>query len=172
MASQVVARTARLRLREFTPGDLAFLEGMLADPVIERVYGTRFTREDAEAWLGRQLERYARDGHAFWVAETLDTGTPVGQVGLLRKELLGATELEIAWMIAAPWRRRGFALEAAQALRDHAFAWLDPARLISLIRPDNTASKAVATKLGMTPEGAVDWAGLEHTLYAVQRPGA
>ena len=172
MSGQVIARTPRLLLREFTQDDLPFLEAMLADPVIAEVYATRFTRQDAQAWLDKQLERYATDGHAFWVVESIEDQTPVGQVGLLRRELQGTTELEIAWMIAAPWRKRGFALEAAQTVRDHAFAWLDPARLISLIRPDNAPSIAVANKLGMTPEGTVDWAGKEHTLYTVTRPGS
>jgi len=50
---------------------------------------------------------------------------------------------------------RGYATEAALAVRDWAFSEREIGGLISLIAPDNLASAAVARRLGAAPGQAV-----------------
>ena len=54
---------------------------------------------------------------------------------------------EIAWVIAAPYRRRGHATAAVRAM----LAELDAPQVIAHIDSANQASEAVARKLGMEP---------------------
>jgi RimJ/RimL family protein N-acetyltransferase len=53
------------------------------------------------------------------------------------------------------------ATEAAVAVREDAFERLGLDELISIIHPDNAASKRVATKVGMRIEGTIHHSGLD-----------
>jgi RimJ/RimL family protein N-acetyltransferase len=57
-------------------------------------------------------------------------------------------ELELGWMLMPDARGRGYATEAAAALRETK----REQRIISLIREDNPASQSVARRLGATRE--------------------
>jgi len=65
MTGTVILETERLVLRELEPADLDFLASMMADPEVSHHYDRRFSREAADEWLHRQLERYATDGHGL-----------------------------------------------------------------------------------------------------------
>ena len=55
-------------------------------------------------------------------------------------------------------------------MRDYAFRVLAPPRVISLIRPENVPSQRVAGRVGMAPTEPVQFAGLEHIVFALARP--
>jgi RimJ/RimL family protein N-acetyltransferase len=166
--------TPRLSLREMTWDDLGFLTRLLANREVMRHYPKACTPEEARLWMGRILDRYAKDGHAFWLVSRRDTGTPIGQVGLLLQHVDGVDEPEIGYMIHADHWRQGFALEAASAVRDYAFDVLDQPRVISLIRPVNVPSQRVALRVGLKPERLTVWHDLEHLVFSLrksERPG-
>ncbi|HET6204204.1 MAG TPA: GNAT family N-acetyltransferase [Planctomycetota bacterium] len=165
-----VLETPRLALREMTLGDLDFVAGMLGDPEGMRFYPKPLSREESEAWVRRQIDRYERDGHGLWLVVEKASGHPVGQVGLSIQEVEGVREPEIGYLIHRPSWRRGFAAEAALATRDHAFAVLGKPRVISLVRPENLPSRRVAMRIGMTIEKQVLFRGLDHRVFAVSRP--
>ncbi len=168
--TRIVLQTPRLALREMGMADLDFLAAMLGDPEVTRFYPKRYSREEAIAWVERQVGRYARDGHGLWLVLERQTDEPVGQVGLVLQGVEGRGEIEVGYMIHRPFWRRGFALEAAAACRDYAFEKLNRAGLLSLIRPENLPSQGVARRLGMQPEGRADHAGFEHLVFVVRRP--
>lgn len=158
-----------------TCNDLDFVATMLADPHGMRFYPKQYTRAEAEEWLGRMIERYRTDGHALWLVQLHGDGRPIGQVGLLRQTVDGVDEPEIGYLIHAPYWRQGYAVEAASAVRDHAFTKFQKSRVISLIRPVNIPSQRVALRLGMKPEKLTkfrDWDSLvfslERTAWAVE----
>jgi len=74
------------------------------------------------------------------------TGRWVGRCGPLYPE--GWPGTEVGYTLAREFWGRGFALEAATAAIDWAFANLDWSEVIHCISADNLASIAVATKLG------------------------
>jgi RimJ/RimL family protein N-acetyltransferase len=65
-------------------------------------------------------------------------------------------ELELGWMLLPAHRGRGYATEAARALR----ATKDR-RIISLIRSDNPASQSVARRIGAERERVFEYWGYE-----------
>ena len=161
--------TERLSLREITWDDLDFLATMLGDPVVMRHYPKPHTREEAAAWLKRNLDRYANDGHGLWLVSDRKSGQPFGQVGLVKQIVEGVEESEIGYLIHAPFWRRGYASEAAAAVRDYAFGQLNKRRVISLVRPVNIPSQRVALRIGSKPERLVMYFELEHVLFSQER---
>ena len=170
-ALTIVLETARLTLGELEFDDIDFVAGMLADPEVMRFYSKPLTLDESVEWIEKQRARYAADGHGLWLATEAQTGRPVGQVGLLTQQVGEQKHPEIGYLIHRPYWRRGFASEAAAAVRDHAFSDLGSPYVISLIRPENVASIGVATKLGMRTTGHVVWAGLDHLLFRLERDG-
>lgn len=166
-----VLETERLLLRELLESDLDFVAAMLADPLVMRHYPKCHTREESREWIGRQCRRYAADGHGLWLAVDKASGDPVGQIGLVRQQVDGSAEDEVAYLVASAHWRRGFAFEGARATRDHAFGRLGRRRVVSLIRPENLPSQGVARKLGMAVEKTTCCWGLPHLVFALARDG-
>ncbi len=164
-----VLETSRLRVREMGDDDLPFLAAMLGDAEVMRYYPKTLDREEARAWLERQKLRYSRDGHGLWLVETRGAAEPVGQVGLILQELDDGVHPEVAYLVHRPFQRRGYATEAASAVRDHAFQVLRYPYVVSFIRPENLPSQKVAWKLGMEPTRVIRRANLDHVVFRVDR---
>ena len=167
--SRLVLETARLLLRELESEDLGFLASLLGDAEVMRHYPKVCSREEARAWLNRQTERYARDGHGLWLVVLKETGEPVGQVGVLEQDLGDMVETEVGYLVARLHWRKGIAFEAASACRDYAFVQLGRRHVISLIRPENLNSEGVARKMGMVPERTILWREFTHVVYGMTR---
>jgi RimJ/RimL family protein N-acetyltransferase len=168
----VVLETARLLLREIEPPDLDFLAAMLGDPEVMRYYPKPLDRDESAAWLDRQRQRYSRDGHGLWLVLDRHSREPLGQTGVLEQDLGDVVETEIGYLISRAHWRKGFASEAARACRDWAFACLGRGHVISLIRPQNLPSQAVARSNGMTLERTIEWRGFTHHVFGIARKGA
>ena len=162
---QVLA-TERLTLREMALDDLDFVAAMLDHPEVMRFYPKRYTRDEARAWIERQVQRYADHGHGLWLVAERDSQNPVGQVGLMMQEVEGTWEPEIGYLVHRPFWRRGYASEAARGVREYAFGVLKRPKVISLIRPENIPSQGVARTLGMAPQREVDFKGFRHIVFA------
>ena len=108
------------------------------------------TREDGVRWIEWQLRNYAEHDFGLWVVETHD-GEFVGDCGLTMQDVEGTPHVEVGYHVMPHQRRRGYATEAATAVRDCAAA-AGVEHLVALIRPDNTPSQGVARNLGMELE--------------------
>ncbi len=163
--SRTILETERLRLREMTPADLEFLASLLGDPAVMRHYPAPLDRAAAVGWLDRQRQRYADDGCGLWLVEHRAAREPVGQVGLVWQDVDGRREPELGWMIAAAHQRRGYATEAARAVRTLAFDAFDLPGVIALIEAANEPSRGVARRLGMTLRGETVRKGRRQRIY-------
>ncbi len=100
-------------------------------------------------------------GHGVWTVEQRKTGETVGflQLGLEWED----QEPEIGWVILPEHRRKGYASEAAAAVRDHAADLLGSGSAVSYIDPKNAASAAVAKRIGGLRDKAAEAALGEDT---------
>lgn len=121
--------------------------------------------DDFEAWGGfcRTIGHWMWNGYGFWMVEDKATGQAVGRVGLLNH--LGWPEPEIGWHMFAAGEGRGLAYEAAVAIRAYGAQHLGLDRVISLIHPDNTRSRALAERLGAVVERTGDLLGETCLIY-------
>ena len=147
--------TERLVLRPFDLEDIDELAPILGDPETMQYYPAPFTLEKSRQWIEWNLSNYREHGHGLWALEAKETGELLGDCGLIPQTVDGRREVEVGWHVKRSHWRRGLATEAGAACRDYAFGDLGLARLISLIRPENVASRRVAEKLGMTDRKSV-----------------
>jgi [ribosomal protein S5]-alanine N-acetyltransferase len=168
-ATTLVLETERLRLRQYRLQDLDELAPILGDPETMRYYPRPYTREESLAWINRSLDRYRDHGFGLWAIVSKAAGEFLGNCGPVRQVVEERDEIELGWLVKRSHWRRGIASEAAVACRDYAFGVLDIERLIAMVRPENTPSRGVAEKIGMTVDREVDWHGFLHRVYAVER---
>jgi ribosomal-protein-alanine N-acetyltransferase len=167
-----ILETARLVLRELVAEDADALALVLSDPEAMRYYPAPYDRAGVEQWIARNQRRYADDGVGLWAMALKTSGDVIGDCGILRQQVEGEYLYEIGYHLRRDFWGEGLATEAAVACREWGFAHLGAARLISLIRPENVASGRVAARNGMTIWKEVEWRGLRHYVYSVERPQA
>lgn len=163
--------TARLFLRMFCEDDLDAYAQMLADPEVMRYLGTGHTLSRSEAWrhIAMCLGHWSLRGYGLWAVEERGSGTLVGRIGLFNPE--GWPGVELGWMLGRAYWGRGYATEGARAALAYAFAVEQQAHIISLIRPENTASIRVAERLGERLEGQITLLGGKACVYGIHREG-
>lgn len=98
------------------------------------------------------VEHWAVHGWGPWLV-TEPGGEPVGllEVHYAGEGIGGIApdEVELGWAIADERQGRGYATEAARAAIADAWEHTEARWLVAYIRPENTASHAVAAKLGL-----------------------
>ena len=162
----MILQTERLLLREMSLDDLDFLAEMLGHPEVMRYWPRPHTRDEAVAWIERQLQRYADDGCGYWLAIDRASGRPVGQAGVMQIEVDGVAEPALGYILHRPYWGRGLALEAARGCLEWAFAQPGCERVVCLVRPENVPSLRVAIRLGLLPEKLTTHAELTHLVFA------
>lgn len=170
---RTVLKTPRLRLRELVPGDADPLAAMYADPEVMRWIGRRGvrTRQHAVESIRRQLDEYRERGYGEWATTLRGSDEPIGMCGLIRwPDIDGVEEIEVAYMLARHAWGKGYATEAAAAIRDWGLRELDRDRLVSLAYHDNVASINVARKIGMSWEKDVTVMDITVALYSLRAP--
>jgi RimJ/RimL family protein N-acetyltransferase len=167
-----ILETDRLRLREFGRDDLDDLAPMVADRDQMTFYPHARTRDEASAWIDRNLSFYRKQGYGFWVIETRAAASFAGYCGIRPLDLEGASEIEIGWHVRKTFWNQGIATEAAAAVRDLAFGRFAMARLVALIPPDHLASRRVAEKIGMRPGRHTVLEGYRAVIYTAAQGAA
>ena len=149
-ANGPVIETERLLLRQWQSRDMAPYTAMLSDPgtarfitvdgkpVIDEMTGWRHAVVMAGHWV--------LHGAGMFAVEEKSSGTFAGRVGPWRPP--GWPGFEVGWGIAREFRGKGFAVEAARASIDWAFATYDIDRIVHCIDRENIASQNVARRLG------------------------
>jgi RimJ/RimL family protein N-acetyltransferase len=144
--------TERLSLKRFEGGDLEDLATVFAHPEVwQSPFGRAFTRDETQAFLNRQIERWGDRGFGLWAARLRDGGELIGFIGLsvptFLPEILPA--VEVGWRLTPSAWGFGYATEGGAAALDEAFTTLGLARVCSVPQSGNAPSIAVAERLGM-----------------------
>jgi RimJ/RimL family protein N-acetyltransferase len=166
-----VIETGRLILRPWRGEDIAPNTAMLADaetarfitpdgkPVTDALNGWRNAAIMAGHWV--------LYGAGMFVVEEKSSGQFSGRVGPWFPPTWPG--FEVGWAIAKGFRGKGYALEAARAAIDWAFATFQIDQVIHSIVADNTASQAVARRLGAEIRGQTELFGHAADLWVTTR---
>ncbi|OIQ28668.1 MAG: GNAT family N-acetyltransferase [Alphaproteobacteria bacterium MedPE-SWcel] len=146
MSSAPTIETDRLILRPHEAADLdAFWTFFQSD----RSRYMEAPESRSQLWSGLLAEVGAWEifGWGGLAIETAE-GVLAGQVCVSKPPHF--PELELGWILFEGFEGKGYALEAASAMRDYAFEILDVPTLVSYIDEKNARSIALAERLGAT----------------------
>lgn len=151
MTAAPVLATERLTLRPHRMEDFAPFADFYATDA-SRFVGGPLPANRAWHVFGSDVGAWDLVGAGGLGIEETATGAFVGQVALNRTPLF--PEPEIGWIVFADFEGRGYATEAARAVRVFAFGTLGWDTAVSYVDPDNHASAAVARRLDCTHDAA------------------
>ena len=144
-----VIETERLYLREMDMGDFDSLYKVFSDREIMQHYPYAFDEERVRAWIERNMKRYSDNGFGLWAVCLKDTGEVIGDCGLTLQNIEGEMLPEIGYHIRKDHQHKGYAKEAASAVRDWAFENTDYHALYSYCKYTNIPSFKTAEAIGM-----------------------
>lgn len=151
------------------------MEHVLCDPEVMRFSSGVADPTWVPTWIEHRRRDYERLGYGLWAVVRVDDKAVLGYCGLsLFPDIDGVPEIEVGYRLRRDAWGRGYATEAALAVRDLAFRSHDVERLVAIVDPANHASVNVARKLGMYYEKDVILEGYDHPdhLYVVEASAA
>jgi RimJ/RimL family protein N-acetyltransferase len=141
------------------------MAAVLDDPALHTfIGGEPATHEQLRSRYANQVVGHSADGSQRWlnwVARDRASGAAVGYVQATVTGPADRLGADVAWVVAVPHQRRGYAREAAKLMTD----WLRDQGVdvvTAHVHPDHCASISVADWLGLRPtdtivDGEVRW---------------
>jgi len=163
--------TQRLILRQWRGSDIATNTAMLGDPQSARFItpDRKPVTEPMAGWRNAAIMagHWVLHGFGMFVVEEKASGKFAGRVGPFYPPVWPG--FEVGWGIAAEFRGRGYAVEAAKAAIDWSFSIFELDEIVHCIDPENVASQAVARRLGAKQEGETMLLGHAVDLWVTRR---
>jgi [ribosomal protein S5]-alanine N-acetyltransferase len=151
--------TARLRLRQLRPDDLAAHHAAVGSDPAVTWDGTAGSLEDSRQALDRHIRHWDRHGFGVWAVVERGGGSLLGHAGL--QVLEHSDQVQVSYYLGQAAWGRGIATEAATAALRFGFEHLGLDRIMAVVRPTNTASQHVLTKLGLRHDHDGHFYGLD-----------
>jgi [ribosomal protein S5]-alanine N-acetyltransferase len=165
--------TPRLLLRPMQATDVDALLVIFSDPRVMSAFDVPpFNRQRMSDWVQRNLDHQATHGYGLYTVILKSNGLLIGDCGLERMDVDGRPVVELGFDFRSDHWNRGYATEAAIAVKNLAFEALGLVELSSLIRVGNHASRRVAEKTGMSLAGEIVRHGQRYWHYTVHREAA
>jgi len=165
----MILETPRLILRPFVADDLDRMAKLMANKDFMRFSMGPMTHEQTKSFLGKVIG-WDRDGVPSQFAMIVrSSDTLAGYCGFFQQEVDGKMEIEIGYRLQRDFWNRGLATEAARTVRDHGFRDLKLERVMSLIHPENQASRRVAEKNGMILEKETTFRSFPTFVFSITR---
>jgi len=157
--------TDRLILDSWSTSDWQAFKPIATDPEVMRYItgGTAWTDEQIQNFVYRQIILLSERSFCRWKLVEPSTGELIGFCGpgIWRD----APDPEIGWWLARSHWGRGLATEAARAALQDALERVGLERIISIARPDNTASIGVMKKIGLRFDQQFEADGIKLVRY-------
>ena len=150
-----VFRTARTIVRPWVMADLDDAFRIYGNAEFARVFNLPVveTIEDMATRLQSRIDRTdaMSPGYGMWAIQRQNDGDVVGLVALMN--LPNDVRIEVGWHLWPGVWGQGYATEAGDGALRHGFEHHGLDEIFAIIRPENTASQGVATRLGMKRTG-------------------
>ena len=150
--------TARLRLRPWREADVEAFVAMSADREVMAYFPATLSRADTIDYVAELQARFRRWGYGYWALESDDIAF-AGFVGLSQPKIDAHFTpcVEIGWRLARAAWGRGYATEGAAAALRHGFVEREIDEIVAMVSAENTPSRRVAERLGMSRDTADDF---------------
>jgi len=143
---------------------------IFADPKVMASFDApAFDRNDLERWIQRNLIHQNTFGYGLFSVILKFNDMLIGNCGLQRMEIGGVEVVELGYEFRSDYWNKGYATEAAGAVRDFAFQQLHLPQLTSLVRVDNLGAMRVSEKIGMSRTADITHNNRQYWQYFVDR---
>lgn len=177
-----ILQTDRLLLRPWRDEDAAPFAALNGDPAVMEYLPKVLDRAASDALMARIRGHFDRRGYGLWAVEVPGSVPFAGFVGLQFVEFAApfAPCVEVGWRLARDHWGKGYATEAARASTRFGFERLGLAEIVSFTVPENSRSRAVMGRIGMTRSADDDFDHpalpeghrlRRHVLYRLRRGG-
>ena len=147
-----ILTTERLILRRWRDSDRQPFAAMNADPRVMKFLGKLLTQEESDRLVDRIEAGFEQRGFGLCAVEFKTDRSFLGFIGLSVPNFQAAFTpcVEIGWRLAVHAWGQGFAIEGARVVAAYAFDTLNLESIVSFTAVQNTRSRRVMEKLGMT----------------------
>lgn len=145
-----ILETKRLCLRQASSDDAKFILELLNDPAFIQNIGDRGLRtlEDARNYISNRLITSYKDyGFGMYLVVLKNTGEVAGLCGLVKRD--GLDDVDIGYAFLPRYWSKGYATEAALAIKEYAKDAIGLKRLVAITDPLNQGSIRVLEKIGL-----------------------
>ena len=146
----LILETERLILRRMTAEDAEFILRLVNEPSFLRFIGDKGVRNHADAVHYIQtgpVANYERFGFGQYLVELKKGRVPIGMCGLTKKDSL--PDADIGFSFLPVFWSKGYAFEAATAVKAYAKDVLGIGKLVGVTKPDNESSIKLLEKIGL-----------------------
>jgi RimJ/RimL family protein N-acetyltransferase len=146
-------------LRRRTAADREPFAALNADPRVREFFPSLMSREESDASADRIDAHFREHGYGLWAVEIPGITPFAGFVGLahIKIDAHFSPCVEIGWRLAVPYWGQGYATEAARASLAFGFDTLRLAEIVSYTAVQNSRSRRVMERIGMTRDPAEDF---------------
>lgn len=137
-------------LRQFSTDDAGFILRLLNEPSFIQNIGDRGVRtvEDARSYILRvPVASYEQNGFGLYLVILKETGASMGMCGLIKRDEL--EDVDIGYAFLPEYWSKGYAIEAATAVKEYARDRIGLKRLVAITDPQNHASIRLLEKIGL-----------------------
>lgn len=156
-------------MRPFEEDDLEWLISHRANADVAQFLGglLKQTPEFVEKRMRFYMKCFEEFGFSMCVTSLLETGWPIGVSGLQPLENTG--EIEVGYAFDKDHWGKGLATECGIGWLRYGFTEAGLERIVAVCDPENTGSRRVMEKLGMSYEDAAFSYGFPVVRYGVSR---
>ena len=167
----MILETPRTTLRPFCEDDVDLMAQLFANADFMRFSSTGVytKREQTEVFVQKVTGWDHAGVPSQFAVVRRGENEIIGYCGFFHHPEHGIEDVEIGYRLHPDYWNRGLITEGARAVRDHGFRDFKLTRLISLIHPENTPSRRVAEKNGMTVEKEIMFRGFPTLVFAISR---
>jgi RimJ/RimL family protein N-acetyltransferase len=151
--------TARLRLRSFSPEDLADLVTLANNWQVARWLSTMphpYTEADGREWIARVQQDHATGRPRRFAIALKETGRLIGGVGLDGSTGDDSEEPALGYWLGEPYWGNGYAREAVAVVIDYGLRTLGVETIRAYTDPSNLASQKILLHCGLEKAGEIE----------------
>lgn len=146
----MIIETARLILREMNISDFDSLKSIISDPINMKYYKTPYDDNGVLRWINWNLDNYDTYGFGLFAVILKETNQMIGDCGVTMQIINHKIRPEIGYHFHIDHHNKGYATEAAIAVKKYIFDNTTFNELYTYTTKDNLPSQKVAIKNGMT----------------------
>lgn len=163
-----IIESDRLFLREFLPDDVERMSEIYSDEDVMKYIGRGGAADKAqtELMINAFIRSYDLNSFGIWGIVRKNSDALIGHCGF---NILPNSEIEIAYLLAKQYWRKGYATEISKATLEYGFDKLKLKKIVALAYPQNISSANVIKKLGMKPDGVKEFFGKIFLYFSISK---